>query len=330
MEEEISHSPIRSNPVEVWKFSLDDIKGLVCTTQKVTILPFGTVNVHANTSVKAHCMRAHVLMEPTLGPQLPAAVVPTTTYRELRPGSSRVPICLHNLSAHTMEMPAKAVVGQVVPANQVPLVVHPTRTTEETNNKSPKGWVLEALDLQGLKKWPESEQKQARELLLKWEHLFVYSNLDLGKTVLIKHKIQLIDWMPFKEHYRCIAPHKYNNMRAHIQEMLDISAICKSHSPWPSAVVLVWKKDSGRGSVWTSGSSTTGLLRMHTGGSCLSRNFWEHEKKHYPAYPIIVISLIIQRNLQTKIRAKQESGLTTVRLKRDPPVLATPYWWNSS
>ena len=42
--------------------------------------------------------------------------------------------------------------------------------------------------------------------------------------------------------------------------------------------------------------------------------------KHYPAYPIIITSLIIQRNLATKIRAKWESGLTTVRLKRDPPV----------
>ena len=37
----------------------------------------------------------------------------------------------------------------------------------------------------------------------------------------------------------------YDDVRAHIQEMLDIGAICKSHSPWASAVVLVWKKDSG-------------------------------------------------------------------------------------
>ena len=42
--------------------------------------------------------------------------------------------------------------------------------------------------------------------------------------------------------------------------------------------------------------------------------------KHYPAYPIIIISLIIQRNLATKIWAKQESGLTAVWLKQDPPV----------
>ena len=36
----------------------------------------------------------------------------------------------------------------------------------------------------------------------------------------------------------------YDKMRAHIQEMLNIGAIWKSHSPWASAVVLVWKNDS--------------------------------------------------------------------------------------
>ena len=49
-----------------------------------------------------------------------------------------------------MEIPAKAVVGQVVPANQVPIVVHLTRTTKDACSEASKGWVLEALDLQGL------------------------------------------------------------------------------------------------------------------------------------------------------------------------------------
>ena len=104
---------------------------------------------------------------------------------------------------------------------------------------------MEALDLQGLKEWSESEQKQARELLLKWEHLFAHSDLDLGKTALIKHKIQLTEQTPFKERYRCIPPHIYDDVRAHIQEMLDSGAICKLHSLWASAVVVVWKKDGG-------------------------------------------------------------------------------------
>ena len=239
--------PGESDPVEVQKHQLDGVKGAVCTTQKVTIPPFQTMTLKGNAGVKQHCMKVHVLTEPALGPQLLAAVVSIATYGELHPGSSRVPIYLHNMSSRAMEIPAKTVVGQVMPANQVPPVVHPTRTTIETNNKVPKGWVLEALDLQGLKEWPESEQKQARELLLKWEHLFVQNDLDLGKTALIKHKIRLTDQTPFKERYRCIPPHMYDDVRAHIQEMLDIGAIRKPHSPWASAVVLVCKKDGGLG-----------------------------------------------------------------------------------
>ena len=227
--------------MEVWKCQLDGVKGAVCTTQKVTIPPFQTISIKANAGVKGHCMKVHVLMEPALGPQLPAAVVPMATYGELNPGSSRVPVCLHNMSTHAMEIPAKTVVGQVIPANQVPLVVHLTRTATETVTKAPKGWVLEALDLQGLKEWLEPEQKWARELLL----CIKKKDLDLGKTALIKHKIQLTEQTPFKERYRQIPQHMYEDVRAHIQEMLDIGAIHKSHSQWVSAVVLVRKKDGG-------------------------------------------------------------------------------------
>ena len=105
-----------------------------------------------------------------------------------------------------MEIPIKAVVGRVAPANQVLLVVLLTRTSEEANDKPQKGWVLEALVLQGLKEWPKPEQKQARELLLKWKHLFAHSDLALGKTALIKHKIEVTDQMCFKECYQHMPP----------------------------------------------------------------------------------------------------------------------------
>ena len=35
----------------------------------------------------------------------------------------------------------------------------------------------------------------------------------------------------------------YDDVKAHLQEMLDIGAIQKSHSLWASAVLLVWKED---------------------------------------------------------------------------------------
>ena len=142
MEEEVGHSSPKGDPMEVRKFCPNNVRDSVHTTQKVTIPLFRTVSVQANSSVKGHCMWVFVLTEVMPSPQLPAAVVPTATYGEFHPGSSRVPICLYSLSACTVEIPTKTVVGQVAPANQVPLVVHPTSTSEESNPKPQKGWVL--------------------------------------------------------------------------------------------------------------------------------------------------------------------------------------------
>ena len=61
---------------------------------------------------------------------------------------------------------------------------------------------------------------------------------------LIKHQIDLTDWMPFKKYYQQMPHHMYDDMKAHLLEMLDIGAIQKSHSPWASAVVLVQRKES--------------------------------------------------------------------------------------
>ena len=79
-----------------------------------------------------------MLTELLPGPQLPTVVVPMVAYGELHLGSSMIPIYLYNLSSHSVEMeiPTKNLVGQVVPANQVPLVVLLTRTSEESNEKS--------------------------------------------------------------------------------------------------------------------------------------------------------------------------------------------------
>ena len=52
----VIHSSPKSDPMEVREFCLDDVRGLVHTTQKVTIPPFNTISAHTNTSVKGHCI----------------------------------------------------------------------------------------------------------------------------------------------------------------------------------------------------------------------------------------------------------------------------------
>ena len=236
----------RGDPVKVQKFWLDDVKDPVHTTQKVTILLFGTINVWANTSVKGHCKCRFMFswnwcLVPSCQqqwyPQLPMKNYILVPQGYQSACTTWVPV--------PWKYPQKPWLDRLF----LPTKYHWWSTwpglLKETNNQASKVWVLEALNLQGLIECPESKQKQARELLLKWEHLFAHSDLHLAKTALIKHKIQLTDQTPFKDHYWHIPPHMYDNMRVHIQEMLDISAIHKSHSPWASTVVLVQKKDGG-------------------------------------------------------------------------------------
>ena len=67
--------------------------------------------------------------------------------------------------------------------------------------------------------------------------------MDMGRTNLVKHHIELTDPIPFKESYRRIPPQMYDEVKAHIQEMLDLGAIRHSNSPWSSGIALVRKKD---------------------------------------------------------------------------------------
>ena len=102
---------------------------------------------------------------------------------------------------------------------------------------------MSKLDLSGIKDWKPEEQIEAKELILEYGSLFALKDMDLGRTDKVKHSIKLDDYTPFKERYRHIPPHQYEEVKQHLKEMLEIGAISESKSPWASAVVLVRKKD---------------------------------------------------------------------------------------
>ena len=103
--------------------------------------------------------------------------------------------------------------------------------------------ILEKIDLTGIESWMEQQQYSVKKLLEEYQHLFALNLKELGRTSLVQHEIKLSNNIPFKERYRRIPPHQYEEVRKHLQEMLDIGAIQRSTSPWASPIVLVHKKD---------------------------------------------------------------------------------------
>ena len=76
-------------------------------------------------------------------------------------------------------------------------------------------------------------------------NIFSLEQNEIGCTDTAEHVIKLLDTKPFKERFRRIAPPLVEEVREHIQEMLDGGIIRPSQSPWCNTVVLVWKKDGG-------------------------------------------------------------------------------------
>ena len=99
------------------------------------------------------------------------------------------------------------------------------------------------IDLSGTKDWDPELIEETRKLFHKYAHIFALESLDMGHTSLVKHKIRLDNYNPFKERYRRMPPNLFDEAKNHLKEIIQVGAIRCSNSPWVSAVVLVRKKD---------------------------------------------------------------------------------------
>ena len=103
--------------------------------------------------------------------------------------------------------------------------------------------LFDKIDLSGADSWDPKLVEEVKQLFREYAHIFALESLDMGHTSMVKHKIKLDNYTPFKERYCRIPPHLFDEVKNHLKEMIEVGAIHKSNSPWASAVVLVRKRD---------------------------------------------------------------------------------------
>ena len=136
-------------------------------------------------------------------------------------------------------------IDDVAPSGD-PIEVAPSKPEVDRTPLSPEQMkiLFEQIKLEeGTENWTEEQKSRVKSVIENYSFLFAMNSLDLGRTDLVKHHIELKDHTPIKDRYRRIPPHQYEEVRKHLKEMLDIGAIRRSNSPWASPVVLVRKKD---------------------------------------------------------------------------------------
>ena len=186
-------------------------KFLVRTTKPVTLPPFSTTTIRGSTKLRSHGMRLNLIAEPSNCTQLPASVQCTPTYCTLEPGSNRVAIGIKNISARAIPIPSRVVVGRLQQARMIPDDQSSKCKQVPTGGKG-GSWILDQLNLEGLNSLTGERQQSARDLLVDSAEVFAKTDLDLGKCNIIKHAITITDPQPFKECYRRIPHHLYEEV----------------------------------------------------------------------------------------------------------------------
>ena len=105
--------------------------------------------------------------------------------------------------------------------------------------------MFKKLELSGLESWTEENKERALDLLAEYHDIFALKDGEIGRTEVTKHKIEVMDSKPFKERPRNITSGLLEEVKDHLDHMLNVGAIKPSKLAWSNAVVLVWRKDGG-------------------------------------------------------------------------------------
>jgi len=87
-----------------------------------------------------------------------------------------------------------------------------------------------------------NDREQLADLLCEYSNVFSAHGLDMGKTSLIKHKIDTRDAHPIKQRLRRVPLHRKGVVQNEVKKLMEAGLIEPSISPWASSLVLVKKK----------------------------------------------------------------------------------------
>ena len=173
-------------------------------------------------------------------------------------GSQKTMVQLYNTKDHAIVIKKGTAVARMVTANEVPEVVITNGAvgTLQTRRWAKEGHaklileerrkiLFKRLELSGLESWTEENKERALYLLAKYHDIFALEDVEMGCTEAAEHKIKVTDPKPFKEGPRNIPSGLLEELKDHLDHMLDVGVIKPSKSAWSNAVVLVWRKNGG-------------------------------------------------------------------------------------
>ena len=160
----------------------------------------------------------------------------------VEPSSTDVPVCVLNVSDEPVTLYAGAIVATLQPV-ELPATVNAADQGPGPVVSDDKRQLLWDLVDGCSMNLSEGERDLFFSLLLKHADVFASSTAGLGRTNKVRHHIDTGTAQPIRQTVRRISPHRREEVKALLEQMLAKGVVEPSSSPWAAPVVLVRKKD---------------------------------------------------------------------------------------
>jgi transposase InsO family protein len=215
-----------------------NVQPMVYSSEKLVVPGYTRIIVPATASINPREHKVVVTTEFSDKP-LPGGIVVAPSVAHVGFGRNTVLVELENVSNKPITIPSD------VPLCMLQEAVVVSDMSNENIEETQVDDFLGMFDFSELSEHLSPEEiVKFNVILMKWKEVFSVGEWDLGKTNLIKHRINMSDEVPIKQRHRRIPPAMYDEVRQHLQDMLKAGLIRDSFSPWASPLVLVRKKDN--------------------------------------------------------------------------------------
>ena len=158
------------------------------------------------------------------------------------PSAKLIPIRIFNSGRDNLTLHPDTVVGTFQPVMEVKAEQLNPSTTQESSSQELPQHLQELYERCGVS-LDEEQRSKVKAFLIEFQDVFSRNDADLGRTGLVKHRIDTGNNKPVKQPLRRFPIHRREEEEKLVKEMLDKGVIERSNSPWSSAIVMIKKKD---------------------------------------------------------------------------------------
>ena len=193
----------------------------------------------------SHCK---AMLHDSTRKSLPHGVEISPVILDVDRSSRTVDVALFNHSGHRIRIQSNSILCELQHVEvQDPSMVQ-CQQLRYQESTYPSGVKLDSTDQNTFLdqfRFPDMDAHQTKaiqDLLIKYQHIFSKDDHDVGRSTTVKHRIDLSNETPIRQRHRRIPPSMYEEVREHLEMLLQTGIIQESDSPWASPCVLVRKK----------------------------------------------------------------------------------------